>query len=210
MSIRKMRLSGTALLIGALSFVLMTQSVVFAHCDTMDGPVVVDAQMALASGDVASVLKWVPKADEAEIRQMFAKTLVVRTKGPEAKEMADTYFLETLVRIHRASEGVAYTGIKPVGTPIAEPIAKSDASLKTGNVDELAQTIADQVKAEIQKRFAVAFKASKHKDQSVKAGRQYVAAYVAFVHYVESVHDLKAAHGHGEHRDQAVAAVHED
>ncbi|MDD5642387.1 MAG: DUF6448 family protein, partial [Syntrophales bacterium] len=82
-----------------------------AHCDTVDGPVVAAARLALAKGEVTPVLKWVPKDDEGEIRAVFQKTLRVRTKGPEAKDLADRYFFETLVRMHRASEGEPYTGL---------------------------------------------------------------------------------------------------
>ena len=36
-----------------------------AHCDSMDGPVVADAQRAIAAKDVTPVLKWIPAADVA-------------------------------------------------------------------------------------------------------------------------------------------------
>jgi hypothetical protein len=44
----------------------------------------------------------------------FTKTLAVRKQSKEAKELADMYFFETLVRIHCAGEGAPYTGLKPV------------------------------------------------------------------------------------------------
>ena len=76
-----------------------------AHCDTLDGPVVADARTALAQGNVAPVLKWVRPADEKEIRTAFARTTAVRNLSPEAEILADLYFFEALVRIHRAGEG---------------------------------------------------------------------------------------------------------
>ena len=93
----------------------MFSAPVYAHCDGMDGPVVKAAQAALAKGDVNLVLIWVRKNDETEIRQAFERTVNVRKLSPEAKELADTYFFETLVRIHRAGEGAPYTGLKPAG-----------------------------------------------------------------------------------------------
>ncbi len=45
---------------------------VAAHCDTMSGPVIQDAQLALQRGDVTPVLKWVKLADEAQIREAFS------------------------------------------------------------------------------------------------------------------------------------------
>lgn len=207
MMTRKANLNRVGLVVGAMALVFVMTGPAFGHCDTMDGPVVIDAQAALEAGDVTGVLKWVPKANEDEIRQAFQKTLVVRTKGPEAKELADMYFFETLVRVHRASEGAPYTGIKPAGTPMPAPIAKSDEALEQGNVDELAKKIAAAVEAGIRERFAAAAEARKHKDESVEAGRKFVAAYVQFVHYVEAIHDM--AVGHGAHHGGEAAAADE-
>ena len=92
---------------------LMIPASSLAHCDTLEGPVVTDAKKALEKGDVNPVLKWVKKEQEGEIREVFKKTLAVRSKGPEAKELADRYFFETLVRIHRAGEGARPTQAFP-------------------------------------------------------------------------------------------------
>jgi len=196
--------SRIGLMIAALGFALLVSETAFAHCDTMDGPVVKDAQAAFEKGDVTGVLKWVPKASVDEIRQMFAKTLIVRAKGPEAKELADMYFFETLVRLHRAGEGFAYTGLKPAGTPVPSPVAKADEALTKGSVDELAKKIAAAVETGIRNRFAAAAQAAKHKDESVDAGRRFVAAYVQFVHYVEAVHETVMGHDAHHGREAAV------
>ena len=79
------------------------------HCDGMDGPVVTLARKALESGNVNLVLPWVAKQDEDEIRRTFEHTVAVRKLGPEAQALADRHFFESLVRIHRAGEGEAYT-----------------------------------------------------------------------------------------------------
>lgn len=89
-----------------------------AHCDTLDGPVVAAARVALDKGDNTPVLKWIRAGQEAEVRTAFEQALVERTKGPEARELADRYFFETLVRVHGAGEGAPYTGLKPAGIKI--------------------------------------------------------------------------------------------
>ena len=61
----------------------------FAHCDTLDGPVVAAARQALASNNVNLVLIWVQKADEPEIRKAFEKTIAVRKLNAEARDLAD-------------------------------------------------------------------------------------------------------------------------
>lgn len=63
-----------------------------AHCDSLDGPVVRDARLALERGDPTPVLKWVTPKGEAEVREAFRSTLAVRAKGGEARQLADRYF----------------------------------------------------------------------------------------------------------------------
>jgi len=185
---------------GAVAVGLLASDGAYAHCDTMDGPVVKTAKEALEKGDVTPVLKWVQKGNEDEIRQAFQKTLVVRAKGPEAKDLADQYFFETLVRVHRAGEAAPYTGLKPAGTELEPGVAESDKALETGKADELVKAATDAVAAGIRERFAKAVEAKKHADENVEAGRKFVAAYVEFVHYVERIfEDAKgSAHPHGE------------
>src|SRR5450756_1585862 len=77
------------------------------HCDGLDGPVVKAARQALVTGNVKLVLIWVQASDEAELRKAFAKTIAVRKLNSEAKELADLYFFETLVRIP-----VSYTHLR--------------------------------------------------------------------------------------------------
>lgn len=166
--------------------VLMPRSA-SAHCDTLGGPVVTTAKQALEKGDVTPVLKWVKPAQEAEIRAAFGRTLAVRKLGPEAKEMADMYFFETLVRIHREGEGAPYTGLKPAGA-VEPAVALADQALETGNVDHLTSAISAHVVAGIKERFARAFETKKHADEGVAAGREFVEAYVQFTHYVERLH----------------------
>lgn len=167
---------------------LLAASAARAHCDTLSGPVVQAARMALEKGDVTPVLKWVKKEDEKEIRAAFEKTLAVRAQGAEARELADTYFFETLVRLHRAGEGAAYTGLKPAGTDLGPAIPAADRALDTGSVDALVKLLTEEVAAGVRQRFSHALEAKRSAEASVEAGRRFVAAYVEFMHYVERVH----------------------
>jgi hypothetical protein len=158
-----------------------------AHCDTMDGPVVAAARLALEKGDVTAVLRWVGKDREDEIRSAFARTTAAR-KAVEARELADLWFFETVVRIHRAGEGEPYTGLVPSGTAPEPAIREADLALESGNVDELAKSLAAAVADGVRSRFARARDARKRADVSVESGRAYVAEYVEFLHYVERLH----------------------
>ncbi len=177
---------------------------VFAHCDTLDGPVVMAAQKALEKGDVTPVLQWVKKENEEEIRTLFKKTVAVRSKGPEAKELADMYFFETLVRLHRAGEGAPYTGLK--SEPVEPIIAEADKALDQGSVDHLVKHVTEAVAKGIRQRFSNTLEKKKHAEDSITAGREFVEAYVEFTHYVERLH-LDTA-GQDAHSGESAAHKH--
>jgi len=180
-------------------FCFTSSKSVFAHCDTLDGPVVQTARMALEKGDVTPLLKWIKADDEKEIRVAFQKTLSVRSKGTEARELADMYFFETLVRIHRAGEGAPYTGLKP-GEAVDPAVALADEALESGSVDKLVDVLTKAMANGIRERFQHASEAQKHADDSLPAGREFVEAYVVFTHYVEGLHSIIKEGGvhHGE------------
>jgi hypothetical protein len=173
-----------------------------AHCDTLDGPVVATARAALDKGDVTPLLKWVRPEEEKQIQVAFQKTLAVRAKGAEAKELADMYFFETLVRVHREGEGAPYTGLKP-GEAVDPAVALADKALENGKVDKLVNVLSNAMANGIRKRFQHATETRNHADDSVVAGREFVESYVVFTHYVEGLHGLikggAAHHGEAEH-----------
>lgn len=172
----------------------------WSHCDSLDGPVVRDARLALEKGDVTPVLKWVSRAHEAAVQDAFRETVAVRATGGEARTLADRYFFETLVRIHRAGEGEAFTGLKPAGE--VEPgIAAADKALTARSADELEAQLGDAVSEGIRKRFALTIERGKHGQESVEAGRAYVEAYVDYIHFVESVDRLVSQGASHKHRE---------
>ena len=181
-----------------IAFALLTAPKAAAHCDTLDGPVVEDARIALKKGDVTPVLKWVSKDSEKEVREAFAAALKVRSLNDDARKLADMHFFETLVRVHRAGEGVPFTGLKPAGT-IDPGFVVADKALSEGTVTELSADIAKSVQTGLHKRFANVLEKKKHADESVEAGRAYVAAYVQYAHYVEALHTL-TSRGPEEHQ----------
>lgn len=175
-----------------------------AHCDTLDGPVVSEARKALDTGNVNLVLGWVQKKDEAEIRGAFQKAAAVRKTSPAAKELADTYFFETLVRVHRAGEGAPYTGLKPAGE-IEPAIAAADKSIETGKLEPVAKMVIDRTKEGLHKQFDEVAAKKKYNPNDVAAGRAYVGAYVEYVHYVERLYNA-AGTGHADHGAEKPAA----
>lgn len=187
------------------AIVALQPQVASAHCDALDGPVVTAATAALDRNDVALVLRWVPPDREAEIRSAFERTVTVRAAGGEAQALAETWFFETLVRIHRAGEGAPFDGLKPAGH--VEPfVAAVDRSLVTGAPNEVLDVVSTHVTRGVRGRFDRARDAQAKADHNVLAGRAYVAAYVDYLHYVEALlgaggapavdHQEVGGHGH--------------
>ncbi len=179
-----------------------------AHCDSTKGPVIPEAKAALEKGDVTPMLKWITEEDEAAVKAAFSRAVAVRAKGPDAKELADHYFVETLVRLHRAGEGAPYTGIK--GGPVEPIVAMADQALARSSAEEMIRKVSGHMAEAIRGKLEKVVEARKSKDESVTAGRAFVEAYVTYMHYVEGIHaaiksagahHAEAGEGRAEHRD---------
>lgn len=171
-----------------------------AHCDGLDGPVVTAARKALDSNQVERALAWVPATEEGALREAFRKAREVRKLGGEAQALADQYFFETLVRIHRAGEGAPYTGLKPAGRDLGPAIPAADAALRTGKLEPLEKLLTKDMEKGLKETFEAARKRSHFPPTDIARGRQYVTAYVEYIHFVERLHEAarRPAHGHFE------------
>lgn len=191
--------------IGSVAVVVIlmgsTTGSALAHCDTLGGPVITQARLALERGDVMIVLPWVTADKEKEIREAFELTMAVRGKGETEKKLADRYFFETLVRVHRAGEGAPYTGLKPAGLNMGPAIPAADKALETGDPKRLLALIEEKIHEGIHRYYVEAMEKRKHAGESVAAGRAYVQAYVLYVHFVERLYKdatTPIAHGAGD------------
>jgi hypothetical protein len=181
-----------------LGLLVFAPSRAIGHCDGMDGPVVKAAQKALEIGNVNLVLIWVRKADETEIRNAFAQTMQIRKLSPEAKALADRYFFETLVRLHRAGEGAPYTGLKPAGRNLGPAIPAADKALEARTPEPLVKLVSGATEKGLREHFQNAISRADFNKDDVEAGRAYVKAYVEFIHYAERTYEAatKPANGH--------------
>ncbi|MDY7116337.1 DUF6448 family protein [Halomonas sp. SSL-5] len=181
----------------ALALPLATPA--FAHCDALDGPVISEARLALESGDITPVLKWIPADDEAELASMFDKTLEVRALGDNARELADQQFFAKLVATHRAYEGAPFTGIKPAGE-IDPAVQLADRALEEGEIDTLLARLVEKFEQETRSAFETTLAARQRAGDNPELGREFVDHYVHYVHYLEDVHNVIAgnasAHDH--------------
>jgi len=173
----------------------------FAHCDSYDGPVIKDALKALDQNNVQLVLKWIEPQQEKEIAALFDKTYQLKNGDKQVYSIVEKHFLETLVRLHRETEGEPYTGLKPAGsmTPL---VAMADNSIAENSVEEVIKTVSTHLEQVLRERYAKVAELSKTKENSVAEGRDYVAAYVQYTHTLELLEKLlhgPISHGGGGH-----------
>ncbi|NLN25524.1 MAG: hypothetical protein GX163_07735 [Bacteroidetes bacterium] len=190
---KKIKRSKIRILVSIFAFLIALP--VFAHCDSYDGPVIQDAYKALEKEDVTYVLKWIDADQEAEIKNLFSKTVNLKNTDAQVYAIVEKHFLETLVRLHRETEGAAFTGLKPAGstTPIVQ---MADKSIETKEVNTLLSNIGNHIKHVIQEKFDKVAALHKVKDNSVAEGRAYVMAYVDYTHTLEAIEHILAHGGH--------------
>jgi hypothetical protein len=192
-----------------LTFVFIFSSQqVSAHCDGLDGPVVKAGKKALETENVNLVLIWIKKEFEDEINNAFQKTLTVRKLSPEAKEMADMYFFETLVRLHRLGEGAPYTGLKPAGRDLGPAIPLADKSIEENSAKELLELLTDEVQNGLHQYFQNVISKKDYNPNDINAGREFIEAYVVFVHYVERIYESAQILTEGQYIESEEKDIH--
>ena len=158
------------------------------HCDSLDGPVVVAAREALTASDVELVLPYVPAEGESELRDAFDRAVKVRAMGGEARELADRWFFETVVRVHRAGEGQPFTGLKPAGLDVGPVIPAAQRALDTGSTEALTDVLCATVREQVERRHRLAMDCRSHAGDSVEAARSYVEAMLGLQVWAHSVY----------------------
>lgn len=190
----------------ALALLIATPAPAGAHCDSLDGPVVTAAQRALDAKNPALVLIWVQPDDERELRAAFDRTLIVRELGAHARDLADRFFFETVVRLHRAGEGAPFTGLKPAGRDLGPAIPAADKAIEARSAEPVIHLLTRDIEHRIGEQFRTVIAAKGFNGADVAAGRAYVKAYVEFIHLVERLHEAAATDAHGHFSDTGESA----
>lgn len=196
MQFTKTVITAIALLL-ALGLVI-TES--YAHCDRKNGPVAKAAKEALKTGEFSKVVIWVGEDQEEELKKKFQQSRSVYQKEGASKALAKEYFMETAVRLHRATEGMPFTGLKPA-KPAAKDIQIAEKALRTGDLDPVMDMFSSKLEDKAQKWFQKALEAKKHKDKSIEAGREWTDKYVKYIVYLHKLYkkiEKGPPHGVGE------------
>lgn len=165
----------------------------------MDGPVVLAANRALEARDPKLVLPYVKAEGEPEVLAAFERTIAAQDGDPKVKELADLYFFETVVRVHRAGEGAPFSGLKPAGLGFGPVVPVAERAVELGSPDDLVRVLTDKVRDEVVERFAMAMSRKAHADEGVAAARAYVEAMLGLEVWSHKLYSCASAGPHEEH-----------
>lgn len=160
-----------------------------AHCDSYDGPVITDARKALEANNPEPVFKWISSKQEKEVISLFNKTVALKNGDKEIYQVIEKYFFETLVRLHRETEGAPYTGLKAPGTT-KQIVQMSDHALSTENIGELVSKLNKHIERVILEKYHKTAELNQTKNESVESGRAFVEAYIDYTHTIEAIHNV--------------------
>ncbi|PKP51263.1 MAG: hypothetical protein CVT92_13210 [Bacteroidetes bacterium HGW-Bacteroidetes-1] len=171
-----------------------------AHCDSYDGPTIKDAIKAIETNNVNLVLKWITPEQEKEIIPLFYKTYALKSGDKEVYTIVEKHFFETLVRLHRETEGAPYTGLKPAGTT-KKIVQLSDQAIASKDIEDLLGKLNNHIGKVIKEKYEKVAALEKVKNDSPEKGREFVEAYVDYTHTIEAIHDIvEQGGGHSAHK----------
>lgn len=159
------------------------------HCDTMDGPIVTAAELALEMENVNYVLPFVKSDYEGELKEAFDRTIIVRELSGEAAEVADYWFFETAVRLHLLGRGKPYTGIKQSGLNQGSIIRRAENALESGDSRDLEDFLYNIIKDEFETRFENVVSKKDYDLNDVEAARDYITSMLGFLAFSQKIYD---------------------
>lgn len=171
------------------------------HCDSLDGPVVTAARHALDHDDVDLVLPYVPAEAEAEVKNAYDRTTRARPQGAEAREIADLWFYETVVRLHRAGEGAPYSGLKPAGLEVGPVIPIAERAIRDEDPTPLIEALTEIVRDETLRRFHDMTERKQHATHDVATARRYVTAMLGLQVWAHQLAVAAQADPHADDRE---------
>jgi hypothetical protein len=166
------------------------------HCDSLDGPVVQAARRALDAGNVTLVLPYAPKTAEKDIIDAFDKVVQARRTNAICCELADRYFFETVVRLHRAGEGAPFTGLKPAGLDVGPIIPIAEKAIESENVAALEEALVATVREQVAERFHHLGHLRAGAHLGVDGARSYVQAMLGLQVWAHGLYQATRATGH--------------
>lgn len=169
------------------------------HCDSLDGPVASAARTAIERVNVFYALPWVPKESEDEVREAFEHVMHAREQQPDARRVADRWFIETVVRLHRVGEGSSYEGLRPAGADPGPAVRLAERAIADGDAEELGEFLEEEMEDALESMLERVLRTAKADPRDTAAMRRHVREKLAFLRLAEEIHRLLSggeSHGH--------------
>ncbi len=182
-----------------LAVFLLAPAGLRAHCDRVNGPVAKSARQALKTGQFKPVAIWIGEEQEAALQDRFESSLKAYRAGGPGKKVAKSYFMSEAIRLHRAAEGMPFTGLKPASElPIDLKLAEK--ARETGDVQPVVDLLSSELEQKVKKWFKTSREARRQweQQQNVETGRKWADAYVKYIIYVHKLYQkIMAGPPHG-------------
>ncbi len=146
-----------------------------------------------------------PADAEDEVNAAFDQVIEVRAAGGTAADVADEWFYETVVRLHRAGEGAAFTGLKPAGLGHGKVVPLAERAIDSDDPGPVVEILTNALTEEVKRKFDVVMKLKGEASGSVAEAREYVEAMLGFIVWAhkthacivsDPLHDHGSAHAH--------------
>ncbi len=126
-----------------------------------------------------------------------------RELGQAAQEVADQFFFETAVRLHREGEGAGFDGLKPAGLDVGPVIPIAEKAIASGSSAELEQLLCGIVKEQVNQRLQEAMHLKEHAGHGVENNRAYVEAMLGLQVWSHKLYQTakSAAHEGAHHHE---------
>lgn len=157
------------------------------YYDTMDGPVVTAAELALEMENVNYVLPFVKEEYETELKEAFDRTVTVRELSGEAAEVADYWFFETAVRLYMLGAGKSYSGIRQSGLNEGHIILKAQTAIENQDKDALENFLINSLRDAIETRFEIAISKNDYDINDTEAARDYLDSMLDFIEFSNDI-----------------------
>jgi Family of unknown function (DUF6448) len=114
--------------------------------------------------------------------------------------------METVIRLHRAGEGAAYTGLKPAGADYGTVIPAAEHAVETGDLTTLKAMLFEQIEHVLRERLAHVRELQKAPLEpktaaDVPHARERVSAELGFVTFAETLRQAALGKGAEHHVD---------
>ncbi|MTK12512.1 MAG: hypothetical protein F8N39_10635 [Clostridiaceae bacterium] len=153
------------------------------YWDTMDGPIVTAAELALEMENVNYILPFVKKKFETELKEAFDNTVIVRELSGEAAEVADYWFFETAVRLYMLGVGKPYKGIKQSRHKNDRVIHEAYKAIENQDKTAFETFLMDSLRETLETKYEITVSKKDYDVNDTDSAREYMNSMQDFVEF---------------------------